>query len=224
VNLTQAIDRIMDRLPDSPETQEIDEQTRRLECWNRFAANIGPRYETCLLSNFKTLGETQKSVVSELQEYIRDMPARVGAGQGILLYGPKGTGKDHLLAALCRAAIVRHNLYVRWLNGVDFYRELRDRMDSLHREQEIVDRYSHATILYFSDPLPPVGDLTSYQSSALFSVIDRRYRDHKPTWISLNVQDSEEASRRMGASIVDRIKENALTLRCNWESYRKEQK
>lgn len=68
-------------------------------------------------------------------------------------------------------------------------------MDSRETEEELIGEFCWPTILYLSDPLPPFGELTPFQASALFSVIDRRYRDRKPVWISLNVADATEAER-----------------------------
>jgi DNA replication protein DnaC len=230
--LAKIIERVGAFMEDMPQpTPEEMERRRKEEIaaerskrWRQFAERLGPRYLGCRLSNF-TIGSQNASameeVVSELKRYGEDMPERVEAGQGVLLFGSVGTGKDHLLTALAHSAIVTFDMHVRWVDGTAFYRQVRDRMDSRDSEAELIERFSLPSILYFSDPLPPFGDLTPFQASALFSVIDRRYRDRKPTWLSLNVADSDEAARRLGPSIVDRMKDNTLVLRCNWPSYRK---
>ena len=125
------------------------------------------------------------------------------------------------MTSLAHAAIVRYDLHVRWVNGVDFYRAARDRLDSRETEEELIERYSRPTVLYFSDPVPPVGELTQFQAAALFAVIDRRYRDRRPTWFTLNVSDATEAERRLGTSTADRMRNDSVALRCAWPSYRK---
>ena len=104
---------------------------------------------------------------------------------------------------------------------MEFYRQVRDRLDSRDSEADLIRRFAMPPILYFSDPLPPFGELTTFQAAALFGVIDRRCRNRKPTWWTLNVQDSDEAARRLGASIADRMRDNVLALRCAWPSYRR---
>ena len=160
-------------------------------------------------------------MVESLKAYADEIPRRVSAGQNVVLFGPPGTGKDHLLTALAWSVIVRFGGHVQWTDGTAFYREARDSFDSNESEGAFVERYSQAKILYLSDPLPPTGNLTQFQAATLFSVIDRRYRDKRPTWLSMNVQDSAEAERRLGAAIADRLRENTLALRCEWPSYRK---
>ena len=203
------------------EQQAADRSAR----WRSFSEQLGPRYLGCRFANFEIPegphASAQHQVVSELQRYAEKLPERVEAGQGVLLFGASGTGKDHLLSALAHFAIVRFDMYVRWIDGTAFYRHLRDRLDSRDTEEKLIERFSLPSILYFSDPLPPFGELTSFQASALFTVLDRRYRDRRPTWFTLNVQNFDEASRRLSASIADRMRDNTLALRCAWPSYRK---
>jgi DNA replication protein DnaC len=232
----EALERIIERVsaellatpcPDPEKAEQLQrekEAAERTERWRAFADPLGPRYAGCRLSNFaiaKLHEKVQQSVIGEIRVYAENLPQRLVSGQGVLLYGPSGTGKDHLLTALARVAIMRHGVSVCWINGVDFYRRIRDRLDSRDTEQELVEQFSWPTILYFSDPLPPIGDLTPFQAATLFSVIDRRYRDKKPTWLSLNVADAAEAERRLGPSIADRLRDGTLALRCNWPSYRR---
>lgn len=103
----------------------------RSERWRSFAEALGPRYLGCRFANF-TIEEhsahatEMHDVVGEFQKYARDLPNRVEDGQGLIAYGPSGGGKDHLLTALSHTAITSHNMHVRWTNGVDFYRQVRD--------------------------------------------------------------------------------------------------
>jgi hypothetical protein len=55
----------------------------------------------------------------------------------------------------------------------------------------------------------------------LFRVVDARYRQCKPTWITVNAVGRTELDRRMGAQTADRITDGAVALFCNWPSYRK---
>lgn len=185
---------------------------------------LGSRYAGCTLDGFIFSGESadrqkQERVVAQLTAYRDTFQKRVTEGSGVFLFGPAGCGKDHLLAALMLDA-VRVGYSVKWFNGMDVYGEFRDRMDSETSEKRMIGNMAKPDILALSDPIPPKGDVTDFQRSQLFRVIDRRYRDCKPTWITANVSSREEADQRFGVQLVDRLTDGALCLPCNWPSYR----
>lgn len=214
--------------PTAEETRLADEQARREERYREqgrreeslqvFFRSVGSRYMDCTLDNFETLGDAQKAeVVRKLRVYVSNLPTELACGGGVILFGPSGTGKDHLLAALSRIAIEQYGVDVRWRDCLDLFGEVRDRIGDGQSEAELVRRYAEPTILYLSDPV----DLTAHQSNVLKQIVDRRYRFMRPTWISLNAADSKEASQSVGAALVDRLRHDALALHCNWPSYRK---
>lgn len=188
--------------------------------WHQLRQKLGQRYHKCRLENFDAKTELQIAIVGELHDYCDQMDDNIEDGRSVCLFGPPGTGKDHLLTALMRVATMYgHN--VEWLNGVELYSRVRDAMSTDERERDIAKELTRPAVLAISDPLPPSGALTEFQSAFLLRVIDRRYRDKKPTWVTLNVQNGKEAEDRMGVQVVDRLRDGALVCHCNWESYRK---
>jgi len=161
-------------------------------------------------------------VVDRLKKYCEEIPQRVEAGDGILLHGPSGTGKDHLAFAVLTAAIMRHGFSANWVNGADLYGDFRDRIGREHKTEELlVQSLSTPRLLQISDPLPPTGCLTDFQASMLFRIVDGRYSHCRPTIVTCNVASKDEAADRMGAQIVDRLTHGSLVLWCDWPSYRK---
>jgi DNA replication protein DnaC len=188
--------------------------------WPAWLNQSSVRSEDCWLKNFDQSHDHQAAAVSQLADYCREAARRVGAGEGLLLFGPKGTGKDHLIVAVARAAI-RVGKSVRWQNGMDLFGDIRDAIDKGDAEREIVRRLVAPDVLYLSDPLPPVGNLTEFQGSMLFRILDGRYSRRKPTWCSVNVASGNELDGRMGAQNGDRLRDGALAIFCDWPSYRK---
>lgn len=190
--------------------------------------SVGPRYGECCLANFtlsidKEASSKQTQVLAQMSDLIDNMPNAVERGASLFIFGPVGSGKDHLLtAAMIRAA--RCGYTVRWFNGLDLYGSFRDSMDGEKPESSQLRPLVDADVLALSDPIPPVGEVTPFQRSMLFRVIDRRYRDRKPTWITANVATRAEADQRFGAQLVDRITDGALRLQCNWPSHRADRK
>lgn len=87
-------------------------------------------------------------------------------------------------------------------------------------ETTFVRDFVRPKILIVSDPVPPKGDASQYNADVLMRIVDRRYRESKSTWFTLNVLDGEEAERRLASPIVDRVRHGSLCLECNWPSYR----
>lgn len=213
----------------SPPTGEDAELINRLGRVRGQMAKLnrdrGRRYAECSFDNFEAGTDAQRQIVDQLKSYVRD--AASIAGTNVVLFGPKGTGKDHLLRALATASAYFHGIVPLWRQGVDLHENLRREAfrdegrskltlgDDPHDDEETTD------VLWISDPLPPSGGLTEYQQAKLFGLIDRRYSDLRPTWITMNVADGSEAESRMGAQVVDRLRDGALVLNCNWPSYRK---
>ncbi len=196
--------------------QERNERLR--EAWRNLTGPMGARYSDCTLDNYRTASKAQEAVLAEVRQYAAEIRQRVKCGQGVVLFGPSGTGKDHLLVGLCRAALAA-DIRVRWANGSTLFRSLREGIGE--QEDAIVERHIFADVLYLSDPVPPVGGLTPFQASALFAIVDGRYRAQRPTWCSMNVKDGNEAAQRLGSAIHDRLRDGAIALKCSWPSYRK---
>lgn len=200
------------------------EDSRRHSEWSLLSKAMGARYADCKLSSFEEYGtdderRRQRSAIELCRAMSSEMESGVKPHSGLVLFGPPGTGKDHILAAMLRqACFIGHS--VRWLNGLDFFGDMRDRMDKESPESAIIKELSEPDILAISDPLPPWGPLTAFQAQTLFRVIDRRYRQEKLIWVTINVAGSAEASERIGTAVVDRLKERALSVHCNWPSYR----
>lgn len=179
------------------------------------------RYKPCTLENFACETDPQREVVSKIRAHLDALPDSVKAGAGVLLCGPVGTGKDHLLAAMMKEAILRWGFQVVWRNGMDWFGDVRDAMDTETRERTVISELAEPKILAISDPIPPIGGLTPHQSSMLLRVIDGRYRRALPTWVTMNAANRAEAEKLLGAQHVDRLGHNALVLFCGWSSYRR---
>lgn len=228
--------RITEELDREAETESLatasdsrTEQTRQREkMWKSLFTKLGSAYRDCWIENYQlyddpTVAMRQKKVVEDVTNYAKNLPAEIKSGRGVVLFGPSGTGKDHLLTALARAAILKCGVSVRWVRGSAFCIESRQAM-GIDAEESMISRYSLARILYISDPLPPVGGLTPHQSAMLYEILDERNRQQRPTWVTLNVANRSDADSRLGAANVDRILDRALSLELNWPSYRERRK
>jgi DNA replication protein DnaC len=190
-------------------------------CLEDFRKAVGPRYADCTLENYVVGCPAQRKAVDVVLDFARHAAERATAGTNVILFGPSGTGKDHLACGLARA-VIQAGIEVRWQNGRDMFGQFRAAIDDdRESEDDLLKALFKPAVLLISDPLPPSGPLTAFQQDLLFRAVDVRYRLRKPTWLTLNVKDGTEADERIGVSIVDRLRHGALTLACNWASYRK---
>ena len=194
-----------------------DEVVRRTDQLNR---KIGRRYQDATLENYRTETIEQTTAVKILQDYARNIRENIAAGCGIVLFGPSGTGKDHLFAGLAKVAITR-GICPMWINGVDLHALMRDAIQQDLRETSVIEPLAKAELLVLSDPLPPSGVLNDYQTATMYRLIDQRYKNMLPVWCSLNVADGNEARSRIGAATVDRLIDGTLSIECKWKSYRR---
>lgn len=191
---------------------------------NRTACFAGrARYRRCTLASFETPSEPHRKALRTVQAYVASVDRFIADGASVLFYGPPGTGKDHLMACLIHAAVDAGRT-VRWKNGMDLFGEVRDRMDDGGAESSFVSSLVTPDALAISDPIPPFGELSSFQAAMLFRIIDGRYSMGRPTWVTINAGDSVEMEAKIGTQTVDRLTDGAVAIHCNWPSYRRERR
>lgn len=139
----------------------------------------------------------------------------------MILFGGVGAGKDHLLTALLRIAVDHHGFSAQWIDGLEFFMQARDIIGGNKSEVDFVNGLLKSDVLAISDPVPPSGSLTDFQLCLLHRVIDGRYRRRKATWLTCNVEGGTDLGQRVGIPVLDRLRHNAVSFHCNWESYRR---
>lgn len=196
------------------------EKARRMNAWATIIRGRGIRYKPCRLSTYVCKCDKQTAMVINVSNYLDNIAANIEAGVNVLLFGPAGTGKDHILAAMMRVAVLGAGAEVVWHNGSDLHGEIRDRIGTDSSEGSFIQKLVRPAVLAISDPVPPIGKLTDFQMQTLFRIIDGRYSHVRPTWATLNVRNREEAIERMGGQVVDRLSHDAMAIWCDWPTYR----
>jgi len=110
---------------------------------------------------------------------------------------------------------------VLYATCLDVIRAIREtwRRDSARSESAVLAEYGSIDLLVIDELGVQYG--TDGEQTVLFDVLDRRYRDMRPT-ILLTNQDTAGASEYLGARTWDRLRETSRWVPFAWESYRPE--
>ncbi len=185
-------------------------------------SKVGRRYRDASFNSYVADRSGQAEAAASLREYAANWADNQNRGRGIILYGPRGGGKDHLAIATLGKILFDNAATCEWVDGQDLYEQMRDRMGADAPEREAIRRYTTPDILLLSDPIPQSGDkgITDYQQSVLWRIVDRRYRDMRPIWMTINVAGAADMSLRLGAQLADRLMDGACVVQCDWPTYR----
>ena len=193
---------------------------RKLES---FMNSAGSRYYDATFDKYSIEHKGQSEAVDACREYIKHFKEYNRTGSGLILFGPSGTGKDHLGVATIVSLILDYCISGRRISGAAIFKEVRSSMHGWQGDSEdkIISDLIWPDILLLSDPVALCGSLTDFQASVLYSIIDQRYNDCSPTIVTMNVASGLEADTRLGSPILDRLRDGAITIKCDWPSYRK---
>lgn len=197
------------------------EPARRNAVVVKLIKEAGRAFRDFKLSSWEAKSPSQIAVKRSVCEWWQTFPERKQDRNGVVLYGPVGTGKDHLAFGMVAAAIQEHGCSAGFRNGRDLMGMVRDRISKDQSESELIDSLCWQDVLIISDPLPVKGELSDFQADTLYRIIDGRAAEGLLTVCTLNVADDAEADRRLGAATWDRLCDRAWKIACFWESYRK---
>ena len=135
----------------------------------------------------------------------------------MIFSGRAGTGKSHLALAIAQAIIDQHS--VLYLNAMDAVRMIRDtwRKTSLQSETGILNWLGGIDLLIIDEIGVQHG--TDSEQVLMFDIINRRYRDMKPTLFLTNL-NTKGFSEFITERSYDRLKECSTWVTFNWESHR----
>lgn len=153
-----------------------------------------------------------------MERYADNFAEYKKSSQGLLLYGPCGTGKTYLAAAIANRLID---------NGYDVFMtnfaRLTNKMQELYKDkQKYIDSLNFYPLLIIDD-LGAERD-SDYMQEQVYNIIDARYRSGLPFIITTNLTAEElKKPQDIGHSrIYDRVLERCLPVEVSGSSRRRQ--
>ena len=180
-------------------------------------SGIPERLKGCTFANYVAASDAQKNAMQIVMDFAAGFEANLKSGSSLILAGKPGTGKGHLAAACM------NKIMPRWLpvytTCLDMIRSVREtwRKDSAHSESEVLQELEEVPLLVLDEIGVQYG--TEGEQTILFDVLDRRYRQMRPTILITN-QDVPGFKGFLGERTYDRLRETARWVSFDWPSYR----
>jgi DNA replication protein DnaC len=140
-------------------------------------------------------------------------------GTMLVFGGNPGTGKSHLALAILQHVMKRHT--GMYIDAMSLIRRVRAtwRRDSTETEEDVIATLGEQIDLLAIDEIG-VQRGTEDEQAIMFDVLNRRYRENRPTILLTNL-DGHTLKEFMGQRIMDRLHERAEFVPFKWESYRR---
>jgi DNA replication protein DnaC len=204
-----------DQEADAKRVEEAASAARRQEAMLGATA-IPARFIGRAFDGFKAQTPSQVHALTVCRAYAEDFASHRKRGTGLILSGMPGTGKSHLAAAILQYLLPAD---VRYTTCLDMIRAIRDtwRRDSDRSETQVLALLRDFDLLAVDEVGVQYG--TEGEQTVLFDVLDRRYREMRPT-ILLTNQNRDGLRGFVGDRAYDRLTETCRWVPFDWESYR----
>lgn len=180
-------------------------------------SGIPKRVQGCTFANFNAQTPDQKAAMQAAMDFAERFEEHYKSGESLIFAGRPGTGKGHLAAAVMNK-LMPHCLPI-YVTCLDMIRSVREtwRKDSEHSESQVLQELEDAALLIIDEIGVQYG--TDGEQTIIFDVLDRRYRQMRPT-IFITNQDKSGFKSFIGDRAYDRLKQTAKWIPFDWESYR----
>jgi len=194
------------------ERREIE---RRQEWWTD--SGVDMRFDDANFEPPAGAKPAQRIALKRCSEYAESFHRH---SHGLVLIGPTGTGKTHIVAAIARHLILNRGIRAEMYTARELIRKLRGtwRKGSELSEQDLISNLSCRALLAIDDL--GVGFGSDSEMTQLLDVVDARYKGNAPTIVTTNATLPELKSL-VGDRTFDRLLDGAEVIKCDWPTMRR---
>lgn len=231
----------LQRLKDEKLQRAADKIKRRMERAFR-QSEMPVRWKRYTFAAFETPTEETRQAKTRCLNFARWFCAAYDSKQienrspnGLLIVGNSGTGKTHLAAAVLNEIIAAY-ISAECVPPAIVGSTMGDMLLRLRETYAATDKGSEESILrtYTEVPLLLIDDfgseqMTDWAAARIFTIINARYNESKPTIITSNYASDTGLAQRLtpkgqpvaaGAKIADRLAEMCSRIELNGKSHR----
>ncbi len=199
-------------------------QLARAENWRRklLAAGVPVRFFGKSFDDFNTESKMMVDARESTMSFANHFSHHLKNGSSLVLSGIPGTGKSHLALAVLQT-ILQSGYSGVYVNVLDAIRTVRETWQpgSRKTENDVLDRFGNVDLLVLDELGVQYG--TDSEQMTIFDILNRRYRNMKPSVVLTNL-DRDGLQTYLGERSFDRLRETGQWVAFDWESWRPKQK
>jgi DNA replication protein DnaC len=183
-------------------------------------SGVPPRYRNARVKDWVSNNPAMEKVGKTLQTYIERFDIALEKGKNLIFVGNPGTGKTYVACAMVNEIIFKRDHTAVYTTTQDYLVRLRAcyNADAEEREMDVFNTYVAPSLLVL-DEVGRHKD-SKHASDSLFALLDRRYREVRPTVLISNMS-KDELVAYLGEALISRLRQDGQMLGFYWEDQRK---
>ncbi len=203
------------------ELEEYETKQKKLEemvgiQWLKRLSLMDAKLSEARLEAFDETDDNSK-LLKIIKNYILNFDKMYKENQGLILYGPVGTGKSYAAAVIANE-LLEKKVQVVMTSFIKILKEV-----STFDDSERLQTITNAKLLIIDDLGAERG--TDYAIEKVYDIIDSRYRSSKPVILTTNlsIEQMKSCDDIRYSRIYDRIFEMCYPVKVNGFSWRKKE-
>lgn len=176
-------------------------------------AELPPRFASKGFDDYRPATKGQAKALAACRQYVAELDQRIDSGACLVLIGPPGVGKTHLLVALVRE-VAQQLVRARYATTMGFLAAVRGSWE--WHAGEHGEQFVRPELLVLDELWMPQS---TREAGTLMALLDERYRRKLPTLIGSNLSWLQ-MQEHIGARFCDRLLEGGQIVAVDGKSAR----